>query len=51
MKKKKWHFLVESDWEIHKNWFGVDFFGLNISKGFLSITLFGFSFIMEKGYE
>ncbi len=48
MKNKKWNFLVESSWEIHKDWFAVDFFGINISKGFFCITLFGFSFVMER---
>ena len=48
MKNKKWIFLVENTWEIHKVWFAVDLFGINISKSVFCITLFGFSFIMER---
>ena len=51
MKKKRWHFLIENDWVIHKGWFAVDLFGINISKGFFCITFFGFTFILEKGNE
>lgn len=48
MQNKKWNFLIDNEWEIHKDWFAVHLFGINILKDFLCITFFGFSFIMER---
>lgn len=45
---KKWRFLIENEWEIHKDWFAVDFLALNLQRDFIAITIFGFTFIMEK---
>lgn len=48
MKKKKWNFVVDNEWEIYKDWFAVSLLSFNIQKDFICIVIFGFAFIWER---